>query len=169
MAITLLEAAEEHRITRLDLKILGTDLSTKILARAQTASYTAENVSAIPDYLRAKYFTQVSTGTWQAGDRIRELTTFRRMNLAGERFPVRGPFDAILCRNVMIYFSDEVRQQLVSRFERLLGPGGLLMVGHTEGAGPYVKQLVYAQPSVYQKPGRRTSQCAMRPQPMEVE
>ena len=77
---------------------------------------------------------------------------FEHLNLASARYPLRGPLDVILCRNVMIYFSPEAKQRAVSEIERLLRPGGLFLIGHSETLHAVTTQLRLVRPSVYEKP-----------------
>jgi chemotaxis protein methyltransferase CheR len=78
--------------------------------------------------------------------------SFRRLNLAEPPFPMQGPFDAVLCRNVLIYFEQPTRQRLVGAVEGLLRPGGLLCVGHTETLTGVRTGLRVIRPSVYRRP-----------------
>jgi chemotaxis protein methyltransferase CheR len=65
---------------------------------------------------------------------------------------MKGPFDVIFCRNVMIYFDRSTQQKLIDRFYHLLGPGGFLFVGHSEGLSAVSHRFEYVQPAVYRKP-----------------
>ena len=78
------------------------------------------------------------------------MVRFARLNLMGE-WPMRGPFDAIFCRNVMIYFDGPTKERLVERFTGLLRPGGYLFVGHSESLSSMTHGLRYVQPAVYTK------------------
>ena len=76
------------------------------------------------------------------------MVTFGPLNLMG-RWPMNGPFEVILCRNVMIYFDRPTRETLVRRFRELLRPGGHLLVGHSESLNGMSHELEYVQPAVY--------------------
>ena len=78
------------------------------------------------------------------------MVSFARLNLLGP-WPMRGPFDLILCRNVMIYFDRPTRETLVHRFRELLRPGGHLLVGHSESLNGMQHDLTYVQPAVYRR------------------
>ena len=77
---------------------------------------------------------------------------FEQLNLANAPYPLRGPLDVVLCRNVMIYFSAEAKQRAVSEIERLLRPGGLFLIGHSETLQGVATHLRLVRPSVYEKP-----------------
>ncbi|HLY75123.1 MAG TPA: CheR family methyltransferase, partial [Planctomycetota bacterium] len=150
MAVTLLEAWEGRP---LDLKILATDLSTRALARARAGLYGADKVASIPRDFRARYFEKDDRhpSMLRVGRDLRTAVTFARLNLAGTPFPMSGPFDAVFCRNVMIYFDAEVRRRLLAQILKLLRPGGYLFVGHSESLSGLTAGLKTVQASVYVK------------------
>jgi chemotaxis protein methyltransferase CheR len=115
-----------------DWRILGTDLSTRVLFTARAALYGPQAVTPIPGPMRAKYLQRAEGDTWRVIDALRRKTAFARLNLSTPPFPMQGPLDAVFCRNVMIYFDARVRLALTAEFERLMGSGGLLMIGHAE-------------------------------------
>ncbi|GIX47032.1 MAG: chemotaxis protein methyltransferase [Candidatus Tectimicrobiota bacterium] len=133
-----------------DVRILATDIATAVLQRARQGRYDAQALQAVPAPLRHKYFTAVAPGVYRVQARLRALVRFARLNLL-DPWPMRGPFDVILCRNVMIYFDRETRANLVQRFVRLLSPGGYLFTGHAESLVNLAPGLRYVQPAVYQK------------------
>ena len=137
----------------LDLRILATDISTRVLGRAQAGVYTREQVEPVPQPLREQSFERTAQGAFRVKEHLREWVSFRRLNLAQPPFPMQGPLDLVFCRNVMIYFDQTVRERLVQDIERLLRPGGLLLIGHTESLQGLRTGLQLVQPSVYRKPG----------------
>lgn len=137
-----------------DLRILATDISTKTLAACQAGRYEHRKVDPIPADLRARWFSSAGRGEdrqWVAKRVLQDAVVYRRMNLATPPFPMTGPLDAVFCRNVMIYFDDAVRVQLLREIGRLLKPGGYLMVGHAESLAGILSDFKYVRPSVYVK------------------
>ncbi len=140
-------------VGRRDMRILGTDLSRRALVRAREGVYEEHQMEGIPDALRRQYFLPVPGGAgepvrYSVSPQVRSLVKLAPLNLM-ERWPMRGPFDVIMCRNVMIYFDRETRERLVQRFARLLSPEGYLMVGHSESLNGLTHTLQYVQPAVY--------------------
>ncbi len=138
----------------MDAKILATDLSTRMLARATRGVYDGERIKDLSPHLRAKYFQCVQTRPerlYRVNDCIRGLVHFARLNLM-DHWPMRGPLDAIFCRNVMIYFEKPTQNMLIGRFSELLASGGTLFIGHSESLTGIRHQFRYVQPTVYEKP-----------------
>lgn len=137
-----------------DVRILATDLSHHVLTTAKAATYPAENMRDVPPAWMQKYWTRQrdSQGreVCEAGKALRRLVHFAKLNLM-ERWPMQGPFDAILCRNVMIYFDKATQQELVERYWALLRPGGHLFVGHSESLTGLTHRFRYVQPAAYVK------------------
>ncbi len=130
-------------------RILATDVSTRVLARARSATYGARAITAIPSALRRRMLEASASGDrFAVREELRAIVRFARLNLIRD-WPLRGPFDAIFCRNVMIYFDAGVRQRLVERFWHMLAPGGYLFVGHSESLGTLTHGFRYVQPAVY--------------------
>jgi chemotaxis protein methyltransferase CheR len=153
---TLAISAHEH----LDLKttkfrMLATDICTKVLARAAQAEYRAEQIQKVPVSLRAKYFlpSAVDPHMVQVQPALRQLITFKILNLARFPFPLQGPLDVIFCRNVMIYFDRDLRQKIITEFERLLSPGGFLFLSHAENLLGIAHSLQRYNISVFRKAG----------------
>lgn len=138
----------------IDIKLLASDISTDILAQAQLAEYDEPKVETIPKLLRIKYMSRFrkNGGVYYRMDEVtRALVLFKRINLAKPPYPMRGPFDVIFCRNVMIYFDNDIRQGFLDEAYRLLKPGGYLMVGHSESLTGMKTKFQSVKPSVYVK------------------
>nr|WP_255630855.1 protein-glutamate O-methyltransferase CheR [Novosphingobium sp. FKTRR1] len=137
-------------IARRDVRILASDIATHALNKAMAARYRSDDLKAVPEPLRRPW-------THSEGDDLvlvpeaQALVRFRTLNLQGE-WPMRGRFDVIFCRNVMIYFDTPTKERLVDRFARMLAPGGTLYVGHSERVtGPALDELTPTGPTVYRR------------------
>lgn len=121
-------------IERWDVKILATDLDSNILEVAKTAIYPKDHVKEISLDRRKRWF-QVGCGVNENSikviDEIKNMVTYRKLNLT-EKWPMKGPFDIIFCRNVTIYFDRDTRVTLLDNFAEYLGNEGCLFVGHSE-------------------------------------
>jgi chemotaxis protein methyltransferase CheR len=127
--LSLMPRAEGH-----DIRVLATDIDPYMVERGREAAYSDAALAAVPAELRTRYFVSTRNGDeriWTATDQLRALVTFRELNLNAP-WPVKGPFQAIFCRNVVIYFDERTQQSIWSRFAPLLAPGGWLYVGHSE-------------------------------------
>jgi chemotaxis protein methyltransferase CheR len=150
-AILLNEAIQD--INLWDIGILATDLSRRMLAQARKGIYEANLLRDVPPLLLSKYFTCIETNPvrrYQVIEPLRRKVHFARLNLIGQ-WPMRGPFDVIFCRNVMIYFDKSTQEQLVKRFWDMLKPEGHLFVGHSESLAGSPHLFRYAQPAIYMK------------------
>lgn len=114
-----------------NLKILATDLDTNMLSRGREGVYPAERFEPAPPELRDRASKAVDGDARRFVESVRRMITFNQLNLLHE-WPVRGPFDAIFCRNVLIYFEAPVKRQIVDRLAGLLRPAGALYLGHSE-------------------------------------
>lgn len=131
IAMTAVEALG----ARPPVTILATDIDTDVLATAREGVYPAETVAKM-DAARLQRFFQRGKGGRSGLVRVRpelcSMIRYERLNLIEPNWPIRDRFDAVFCRNVMIYFDRNTRQRLVASFHSLLKPGGLLFVGHSE-------------------------------------
>ena len=137
-----------------DAKILATDISTRVLARAAKGIYGSDRVKTVPAQARSRYFECIETRPdriFRVADSVRSLIHFARLNLMN-RWPMQGPFDVIFCRNVMIYFDKATQGRLINRFYDLLAPGGTLFIGHSESLAGVEHGFRYTQPTIYQRP-----------------
>lgn len=117
------------------VSILATDLDTNVLAKAEAGVYPVERVEKLAAEVVKRFFlrgTGVQSGFVRVRPELRAMISFRQLNLLGDSWPIRGPLDAIFCRNVMIYFDKETQLKILQRFAPLLQPDGLLFAGHSE-------------------------------------
>ncbi len=136
-----------------DVKILATDISPTILEKARKATYAEGALLDLPPTFMRKYFVKVGNENppiYQVSGDVKKMVRIARLNLL-HPWPMKGPFDAIFCRNVMIYFDRQTQQKLVNRFWEMLDPGGYLFVGHSEGMSGAKHKFRYVRPATYVK------------------
>jgi chemotaxis protein methyltransferase CheR len=152
LVITLQNAGLELNGTR--WAIDACDVSQERIARARAAVYESQALRACDEDARRRYFT-VQDGRYQLKERHRKGVTFHEENLAAPVPPVgRGPYDAIYCRNLLIYFSPDAFDRLIARFAGWLSPGGYLFLGHSESLidrGTAFEPVCLSQHVVYRK------------------
>ena len=151
LAILLRECIRD--IDSKDCLILATDISTRMLEKARNAVYCKSQLRELPKTLIKKYFCEVDSGTLKSygvKDEVRALVRFARLNLMNV-WPMKGPFNIIFCRNVMIYFDKPTQHKLIDRFWDLLKPGGYLFVGHSECLSAVPHRFTYVRPAIYRK------------------
>ena len=132
MAIT---AIESFGTSTPPVSILATDIDTQVLQTASRGVYPIERVESIGEARLKKYFKRgrgENEGFVKVNDCLRSLISFRQLNLLDGRWPMKQPFDAIFCRNVMIYFDKPTQRDILSKMKPLMKPDGLLFCGHSE-------------------------------------
>lgn len=158
MALTVLSVIPEA--ADLDVRILATDLNPHVVARGKKGLYQKEELSDVPSNMRTKWFQPVASepsGAMQISNGVRSLVSFRELNLMGS-WPFKGPFDAIFCRNVVIYFDRDTQSMIWQRLARLLPEGGALYIGHSERvSGPASDILAADGITTYRKKERAAS------------
>ncbi len=151
IAITLLEALEDPSSWR--MKILGTDISTRVLKMARAGIYAMDQVQTIAQPLLRKYFLRGEkrwNGFVKIKDEVKKFISFSRLNFM-EPFSFSELFDCIFFRNVMIYFDKKTQAALVNRVFEQLNKGGMLMIGHSESLSGIGHPFTYVQPAIYKK------------------
>jgi chemotaxis protein methyltransferase CheR len=111
------------------VQVLATDIDEKVLARAQAGIYQERSLNEMPDSMKRNYFTKEGS-LYKISDEIKKAVVFQKQNLLSD--PFGGPYDLIVCRNVLIYFTEEAKDGLYHKFSGALRPGGLFFVGSTE-------------------------------------
>ncbi|MXS81544.1 CheR family methyltransferase [Nitrosomonas oligotropha] len=133
--------------------ILATDLDTNVLAKAQLGIYSLDKLEKIPKEKLKQFFLKGKghhAGSARVRPELRNMITFRQLNLLDESWPIRGPFDAIFCRNVMIYFDKQTQYKILKKFVPLLAPDGLLFAGHSESFQHAVDLFKLREKTVYE-------------------
>lgn len=151
LAITLLDYFSNRGPW--DIKILATDVSTRMLEKAQMGTYDRERVAPLsPEQLRQYMVPNTMEGrkVYQVSAALKNRIKFRYLNLM-EKWPFDIAFDFIFCRNVMIYFDKKTQEKLVNRFWEYLDKGGILFVGHSESLAGIQHKYKYVLPAIYQK------------------
>ena len=158
-----------------DIRILASDIDTDVLAKASDGIYEADRLVDVPLHVRQSYFTRESrseNSRWIAKPTLRELITFRRINLQESPWQINTEFDIIFCRNVMIYFNAETQTALIERFAEKLNSDGHLIIGHSEslfGISNRFKPLgetIYGFASPQSVPARSKTLKIALPQPV---
>jgi len=133
LAITLLEHLSP--LATWDVRILASDIDTQVLRQAELGIYPENRTSGLSEELLHRYFLRgkgANSGQVRVRPEVRNLVTFRQINLIDPDWPIHTRFDAIFCRNVLIYFDRPTQQKLLDRFADFLVPGGYLFLGHSE-------------------------------------
>ncbi|MDH2238919.1 protein-glutamate O-methyltransferase CheR [Pigmentiphaga sp. GD03639] len=151
LAIT---AAEVFGTLAPPVRILATDLDTHVLATARQAVYRRDQLAKVPDQQARRYFIEEAEGLYAVRPELRALVNFRQLNLLDPAWPVRGPLDAVFCRNVLIYFDRPTQLRVVERMAGLMPAGALLFVGHSESFSQGQQRFVLQGRTVYaRQPG----------------
>lgn len=127
------------------IKIYATDIDKQVLAAAKNGLYNEKSVSSVPDEYKNKYFTKIGNN-YQIKDEIKERVDFNEANLLATPYPTNC--DLIVCRNVLIYFTDEAKDEVYKKFYEALKPGGILFIGSTEQIIGY-KEIGYERLSSF--------------------
>jgi chemotaxis protein methyltransferase CheR len=153
LAMVLSEHAE--RYPGLRFRVLATDISTAVLAKARMGIFKSELVEPVPQDLRRKYFMRSrnsESDVVRVVPELRALIDFRRLNFMDANFSLPEPPEIIFCRNVIIYFDRQTQVQLLQKLTRQLAPGGYFFAGHSESLQGMNLPLIAVAPSTYRKP-----------------
>lgn len=140
-----------------DFKILATDVDTDVVARAATGIYSESELAGLSNE-RLQAFEKTSDGRVHIPESLRSLVTFKPLNLM-HAWPVKGPFDAIFCRNVTIYFDKPTQHNVFERFQQVLRPDGMLYIGHSENISGTVTGFASAGKTIYCNSGKQTKRA----------
>lgn len=152
IAMTLFENLQNP--TAWDCKILASDLSTRVLAKASSGLYDEDRFRGVPSEVVKRHFLRGrgdQQGVFKVKPHLSDVITFRRLNLMDDHFPIKHPLDLIFCRNVMIYFDRPTQERLVNKFHDYLIPGGYLFIGHSESLQWLTHPFKAIAPTIYQR------------------
>ena len=133
-----------------DTKVLATDISTKALKQAMAGIYSAEQMKKIPEQWRRHFFKSIPGGQFQVKDELKKEVIFRQFNLM-DPFPFKKKMHVVFLRNVMIYFDEPTKQEVVQKVYNSLVPGGYLFIGTTETIDRGTTPFQIVQPSIFRK------------------
>ena len=139
-----------------DIRILASDISTRVLENAARATYDTQRLRNIPQATLQRYFLKGKgdrAGLYRVKPEVRATVNFQRVNLTESFDAMNTAFPLILCRNVMIYFNTDTQEALINRFYHQLEPGGYLFIGHSESLNRINHKFDYVCPAIYRKPG----------------
>lgn len=133
-----------------NIKIYATDLDKQIIAKAKVGVYNEKSIASVPEDFKKKYFTKVGP-SYKISDEIKERVEFQEHNLLKDAYP--KDYHLIVCRNVLIYFTEEAKEEVFRKFNRSLAPGGVLFIGSTEQIVNY-KEIGYERKNsfFYERP-----------------
>lgn len=134
-----------------DTKILATDISNRVLDIAVKGIYSSEETAVLPANWRLNYFRKLDNVNNILVDKIRNEVIYRKLNLMDKVFQFKKKFHVIFCRNVMIYFDDKAKWDLVNKFYDLTEYGGYLFIGHSESLNREMTKYKYVMPAIYRK------------------
>lgn len=152
LAMVLEECRADHR--GLDYSIVASDISTAVLQKAITAVYDEDRVSDVPVSFRKKYLLRSKDRTAsrvRIRPELRARVEFVRVNLMDDRYPIEGSFDAVFCRNVIIYFERPTQERILRRLVDHVRPDGCLVLGHSETLTGMDMPLKSVAPTIYRK------------------
>ncbi len=124
-----------------NIKVLATDIDKQVLEKARVGLYNEKSLAGLPKEFKDKYFTKIGESNYQISEEIKRCVEFKEGNLLADKYPTG--LDLILCRNVVIYFTDEAKTEIYKKFNESLKTGGYLFVGSTEQIINY-KELNYS-------------------------
>ena len=162
MAMTLVEALGGFTS---NVSIIATDVDTNVLSQASAGVYPIDRVEKLSESKMKRFFlrgTGDQAGFVRVRPELRAMVTFRQVNLLADTWPIRGPLDAIFCRNVMIYFDKETQLQILERFAPMLQPDGLLFAGHSESFYNATHLFKLRGKTVYELANAKALQLATR-------
>ena len=133
-----------------DVKILATDIDTQMVKTAAAGLYDEKRIETVPPRFRSRFLKPMGEGQYGVTDELKSLVVFKELNLF-DRWPMKGPFDVIFCRNVMIYFDKPSQDELFDRFADYMSREAWLLIGHSETVPAQNTRLVRSGKTAYQR------------------
>jgi len=149
LAMILDEYFEKDRF-KWDKKILATDISEKVLNIAKQGIYSNEKVDLLPSTWKSKYFKTYDENSFIVKDEIKKEVIYRKLNLMESKYPFKQKLHVVFCRNVMIYFDYETKNNIIKKLYNVLEDDGYLFIGHSETVSNDFG-FKYIKPAVYRK------------------
>lgn len=154
-AYTTTMAIEEYFGFRKNIwntQIIATDISNNVLEKAKEAKYNAESIKNLPDMWKLKYLNKISDEKYEVKEIIKNKVKFSIFNLM-DNIPIlyKNKFDVVFCRNVMIYFDQKTKNELINRLYGAVKQGGYIFIGHSESIQRDLSEFKYICPAIYQK------------------
>ncbi len=156
VALTVLDYFKEKRLP--DFKVLATDIDTHVLSTAMEGVYKREVIQNISIPLLKEFFFRgrgENEGKFKVKDQLKRYIFFRRLNLMEETYPMKGRFDCVFCRNVIIYFDKKDQVKLFNKIHRYMVPGGFLFLGHSENISTICDGFQLVGNTVYRRVDKR--------------
>ncbi len=151
IAMTVREALPDA--SRHDIRILATDLDSDVLSKGRNGVYALDRVKGLSPARIANFFRETREGgssRYAATTALQELITFNQLNLMND-LPMKGPFDVIFCRNVVIYFDKDTQRDLFRRYAQLQRPGDILFLGHSESMFKVSEDYTLIGKTIYER------------------
>ena len=155
-------AVEHYRTFSPPVLILATDIDTQVLGAGNAGVYPVQRIASLTRRQQRLFFRHEADGRVQVVEPLRRLVRFQPLNLLDKAWPIRGPLDAIFCRNVMIYFDKATQREVLRRFAPLLRPDGLLFAGHSESLNHSPDLFRTCGQTVFQRSQASAADCAAR-------
>ena len=144
--------AEAFGSFKTPVKIIASDIDSKVLAKARTGIYPLASIAKIPQYRQKQFFHKgkgANEGKVKVVDELRNMVQFKKLNLTDAKWDINGPLDVIFCRNVMIYFDKPTQLKVLQKMVGMLKPAGLYMAGHSENFNMYTNLVRPVGKTIY--------------------
>ncbi|MBT3134368.1 chemotaxis protein CheR [Alteromonas sp. ALT199] len=147
-----MEVAEAYGSFKTPVKIIATDIDSKVLAKARAGVYPLTSITKIPQHRQKQFFHKgkgANEGKVKVVDELRNMVQFKQLNLTDSTWDIKGPLDVIFCRNVMIYFDKPTQLNVLQKMAGMLKPTGLYMAGHSENFNMYTNVVRPVGKTIY--------------------